>query len=201
MSELTEAERRSLGCQCWRLDGKWQHVRGCPAPAVEAILSDRLAAVGAERDRAQRKAADYEGRYETAHASRMHAEDCYHREFARAEVAEAEVARLRAESAAQAQVLADVRRWAETYMRQWVPGTKPADYVFTFDMGVGAAAHDVLAALAPLDAPAEEECGCSDSRDCCESDADLTPIDGGLADLPAADLPAPTGANDEEAGR
>jgi regulator of replication initiation timing len=35
--------------------------------------------VAAERDEQQRKAEDFEGRYETSHASRMHAEDCLRR--------------------------------------------------------------------------------------------------------------------------
>lgn len=40
---LSEDERRSLGCQCWRLDDVWQHGRGCPVPAVEAIIARRSA--------------------------------------------------------------------------------------------------------------------------------------------------------------
>lgn len=41
-AELTQDERRSLGCDCWQIDGVWQHKRGCRVPAVEAILRDRL---------------------------------------------------------------------------------------------------------------------------------------------------------------
>lgn len=44
--------------------------------------------------------------------------------------------------ALRAQVAA-VEEWAKEYHWQWVPGSEPA----TFDQGVGAAAHDVLAAL------------------------------------------------------
>lgn len=45
------------------------------------------------------KAEDFEGRYETSHASRMHAEECWRREKARAEAAEQRVVRLEAELA------------------------------------------------------------------------------------------------------
>lgn len=41
--ELSEDERRSIGCDCWRLGDVWQHKRGCMAPQVEAILSRRQA--------------------------------------------------------------------------------------------------------------------------------------------------------------
>lgn len=41
--ELSEEERRSLGCQCTRLDDVWHHGRHCPVPAVERILAARTA--------------------------------------------------------------------------------------------------------------------------------------------------------------
>lgn len=41
-ARLTQDERRSLGCDCWRLDGEWHHKPKCPVPTVEAILRDRL---------------------------------------------------------------------------------------------------------------------------------------------------------------
>jgi hypothetical protein len=46
-----------------------------------------------------------------------------------------------------------VRAWAREYISQWHPDWQPE--AFTFDMGVGAAAHDVLAALDPA-VPATE---------------------------------------------
>lgn len=98
-------------------------------------------------------------------------------------------------SAAQAEVIERVREWANQYRRQWVPGDKPPGYDFNFDGGVGAAAHDVLnllAALAPLDAPAEEEPAFS-CRFC-----DYTSDEYGDTHTHPADLPAPTGATTTE---
>lgn len=40
---------------------------------------------------------------------------------------------------------------------------------------------DVAAVRERMEAATEGGCGCPDSRDCCERDADLTPIDGGFA--------------------
>lgn len=45
-----------------------------------------------DRDHQRRKAEDFEGRYETAHDSRMHAEDCYRRELKRADALAARLA-------------------------------------------------------------------------------------------------------------
>jgi hypothetical protein len=41
-ARLTQDQRRSLGCDCWRLDGEWHHKPKCPVPTVEAILRNRL---------------------------------------------------------------------------------------------------------------------------------------------------------------
>jgi hypothetical protein len=43
---LTLAERRALWCQCPALDGTYHHRRGCPVPAVDAILAARPEAPG-----------------------------------------------------------------------------------------------------------------------------------------------------------
>lgn len=52
---LTQEERRSLGCTCWKMDGEWHHVFGCPTPTVERIIAARVAEAGA---RALEEAAD-----------------------------------------------------------------------------------------------------------------------------------------------
>lgn len=46
---LREDERRSLGCQCWRLNGVWHHIPDCRVPAVERILAARAQPEGTER--------------------------------------------------------------------------------------------------------------------------------------------------------
>jgi hypothetical protein len=69
------------------LDDVWHHERFCPVPAVERILSDRLAAVERDRDRFRGLMDEYHGRlgdYVETHGPLLQ----------RAETAEAEVERL-----------------------------------------------------------------------------------------------------------